>query len=111
MKRIAMLNCLKSNNVCTGAACLQALEQRRKAFASYGEEEVRLLAFMRCNGCEKNPEQDLGMQEKLDRLQSIGVEIIHAGACTQKRGGECPTITAILKMCEERGMQVVRGTH
>lgn len=112
MKRIAMLNCLKANTVCTGAACFKAFHEKTKSFAVYGDEELCLMAFMRCNGCGKDPDEDPGMQEKLDRLESIGVEVIHAGVCTKKRdGSECPTITKILRACEQRGIQVVRGTH
>ena len=52
------------------------------------------------------------MLEKLDRLKSEGVEAVHLGVCTQEAGGEeCPTITALARLLEMRGISVVRGTH
>ena len=112
MKRIAIINCLKANTVCTGAACLKAFYDKSKSFSGYSGQDVCLKAFMRCNGCEKDPDDDPGMQEKLDRLECMGVEVVHAGVCTRKKdGSECPTITKILECCEQRGMHVVRGTH
>lgn len=38
MKRIVILRCLRSNNVCTGAACMRAFNTKSGAFARYGEE-------------------------------------------------------------------------
>ena len=53
MKKIIMLNCLRANQVCTGAACLKAFNERTRTFAQYGEEELFLQAFFRCNGCDE----------------------------------------------------------
>lgn len=112
VKKIGMLNCLRANEVCTGAACMKAYQERAKSFAAYTGQETALMAFMRCNGCGREPAEDKGLQEKLDRLQSIGVEVMHVGVCTKNREGkECPTITKIISMLEERGIEVVRGTH
>ena len=110
--KLAMLNCLKSNRVCTGAACLQALNERKKSFAQYKGQNIELTAFMRCNGCDIDPEGDKGIIEKMDRLQKIGTEVLHVGVCTvKKEGGECPTITKMIEMAQQRGIRVVRGTH
>ena len=110
--KIAMLNCLRANEVCAGCACLSAFYQRRAAFARYAGTEVELAAFLRCNGCGRPPEEDAGMLEKLDRLKAEGVETVHLGVCTREKGGEeCPTITALGRLLEIRGISVVRGTH
>lgn len=109
--KIAMLNCLDANLVCTGEACLNALRERRGAFAAYQNTEVELSAFLRCNGCGRAPEEDAGMLEKLDRLRETGVEVVHLGKCTATEKGECPTATRLAELAEERGMRVVRGTH
>lgn len=110
--KLAILNCLKSNRVCTGAACLKALSERTHSFAPYAGEEIELTAFLRCNGCGTSPREDAGIVEKLDRLQSIGTQVLHLGLCTNKKGtGECPTITQMAQMAQERGIRVVRGTH
>ena len=125
MKRIAILACLRSGNVCTGASCLQAFSQRKASFACYGEEPLELVAFMRCNGCQL-PEpgapyeartytplaQDAGLMEKVERLQKEQVDIVHVGICCQNRQGQlCPTIAEITEALQQRGMTVVRGTH
>ena len=59
MKKIVMLNCLRANSVCTGAACLQAFNAKTKTFARYGDEPLELVAFFRCNGCDAP--QDLSL--------------------------------------------------
>ena len=103
MKKIAILTCIKSNSVCTGASCLKAMNERTRSFAPYKGEPLQLMAFLHC---------DPGFLEKLERLEQIGVEIVHAGICTRKHdGSECPQITKILSKMEEKGMKVVRGTH
>ena len=110
--KLAMLNCLRTNEVCAGCACLTAFYQRRAAFARYAGTEVELAAFLRCNGCGRPPEKDAGMLEKLDRLKAEGVETVHFGVCTRgKEGGECPTVTSLADLLEARGISAVRGTH
>ena len=49
MKRIVILRCLRSNNVCTGAACMRAFNTKSGAFARYGEEPLELEAYWSCN--------------------------------------------------------------
>lgn len=53
------------------------------------------------------------MIEKLDRLQSIGVEAVHIGVCTVKRETKslCPTIVKIQDMLRSRNIQTIQGTH
>ena len=70
MKKIVMLNCLRANSVCTGAACLQAFNAKTKTFARYGDEPLELVAFFRCNGCDA-PQDDAGMEEKIERLLQL----------------------------------------
>ena len=45
MKKIAILRCLKTSASCAGAGCLRALYEKDKAFAQYGDEELRLMAM------------------------------------------------------------------
>lgn len=46
MKKIVILRCLKSNDVCTGASCLQAFYGRTGNFQGYGiDENLQLAAF------------------------------------------------------------------
>lgn len=114
MKHIAILTCLDACKVCTGASCLHAWNSRQKGFAPYAGEEAQLDAFFHCNGCGADPETDPGMAEKLDRLQSMGVTTVHTGVCTRKGPAYkevCPTIQKIISLLNQRGIQVVHGTH
>ena len=50
--------------------------------------------------------------EKIDRLVSEEIKVMHVGACRlDGKKKECPRITRICEMLEDRGIQVVRGTH
>lgn len=112
MKKVAMLNCLKANEVCTGAACLKAWEEKNRNFSVYQEEEVVLTAFARCNGCGNTPENSPGLKEKLERLVSEGTEVVHFGVCTKNKAAEeCPVITKIGEWLGAHGIEVIRGTH
>ena len=109
--KIAMLNCLKANEVCTGAGCLRAFNNRTRHFADYGDAPLELIALARCNGCGKGIDE--GFREKLERIVSEGAEVCHLGVCT-KHGEdkkECPTITEAAAWLEEKGVRIVRGTH
>lgn len=114
MKKIAILTCLRACQVCTGASCLQAWNDKSRYFSVYADEEVQLVAFAHCNGCDSDPATDKGMQEKLDRLQKIGVDMVHTGVCTmmgRDNPTQCPKITAILDELHKRGIQTTHGTH
>lgn len=108
--KIAMLNCLKANEVCTGAGCLKAFNGKMRHFADY-EEPLELVAMARCNGCEAGI--NAGFQEKLERIVSEGAKVCHLGICTvrQDTGKECPTITQAAQYLESQGLTIVRGTH
>ena len=72
MKRIVILRCLGSNNVCTGAACLKAFNKKTGAFARYGEEPLELEAYWSCNGCgDCHFKYQEGIEEKLERIISL----------------------------------------
>lgn len=111
MTKIAMMNCLKANQVCAGVACLDALRERRAGFACYAGEDVDLRAFLRCSNCGKTPQEDPGMTEKLERLVSSGVEVVHIGVCAQPKGIRCQTMEHHAAWLEEHGIRVVWKTH
>ena len=72
--------------------------------------------MMTCNGCKGanliEPIEDKGILEKIDRLVSEKISTIHVGVCRLPDGKhECPRMTQICNMIEERGIKVVRGTH
>lgn len=84
MKKIGILTCLNSNDVCTRAGCLSAFRERRDFFSGYPEDTI-LAAVMTCNGCKetnaKEPAEDEGILEKADRLVSEKISVIHVGVC------------------------------
>ena len=116
---IGILTCIHANNVCTGAGCLNAFYNREDKFSEYGEKD-RLGAFMTCNGCKNEQplehEKDPGMQEKLDRLISENIKVIHVGVCSwvENENHEwylCIRMKKICEMMENRGIRVIQGTH
>ena len=114
MKRIAILACLRANDVCAGCGCLNALYDRKAHFDRYAEEEVRLVAFMRCSHCvqEGDPMEDPGFVEKLDRLVREGAEAVHIGVCAGRDDDTaCPGMRKMSRAFSERGVEVVWGTH
>lgn len=41
MKKIAILTCLKANDVCTGASCLEAFFKKEAFFNQYKKEDIK----------------------------------------------------------------------
>lgn len=117
MKRIVILRCLRSNNVCTGAACLKAFNKKTGAFARYGEEPLELEAYWSCNGCgDCHFKYQEGIEEKLERIISLKPDAVHVGACVKQHtdnGYEvtCKTIEEICERLEAAGLTIVEGTH
>jgi len=115
MKKIAMVNCLKANDCCSGAGCLKAFYARTGGFERYGDEELQLMAFMRCSHCveEMDPMEDPGFLEKLQRLADIGTEVIHIGVCAtkEKHTVHCPGMQKMADAFAEKGMEVIWKTH
>ena len=109
--KIAIVNCLKANGVCTGAACLEAMNRRTKSFAAYEDRDVQLCAFMRCSGCANMVETDEGMAEKMERLLSMKPDAVHFGKCTEKDGQLCETLRSLKEKLERAGISIVMGTH
>lgn len=113
MHKIAILACRKADQICAGCGCLNAFYDRKKTFASYTDEELRLTAFMRCSKCytEVSPLEEPGFQEKLERLIRKGTQCIHISACAKRDGEICPGMEQMAKAFEDRGVEVIRGTH
>ena len=117
MKRIVILRCLRSNNVCTGAACLKAFNKKTGAFTRYGEEALELEAYWSCNGCgDCHFKYQEGIEEKLERIIGLKPDAVHVGACVKQRtdnGDEvtCKTIEEICERLEAAGLTIVEGTH
>jgi len=119
MKKIAVIRCLRTSAACGGSGCLRAFQDRTDAFVRYGTENLRLVAFLTCNGCGNinMPDAVVGMEKKLRRLEKLGVDVVHLSHCTYKKSQktgerrECPYISGVAEELERRGITVVRGTH
>lgn len=117
MKKIAILRCLKSNDVCTGAFCLKAFNRKSGKFAEYGGEDLELVAFMTCNGCGTvNLHNEAGLREKLEMIKMISPDVLHVGVCTKQKTGRgkyavCPHIETILCEIRKLNIKIVDGTH
>ncbi len=117
MKRIVILRCLRSNNVCTGAACMRAFNTKSGAFARYGEEPLELEAYWSCNGCgDCHFKYQEGIEEKLERIIGLKPDAVHVGVCVKHRTQDgqvvtCKTIEEICERLEAAGLTIVEGTH
>lgn len=86
MKKIAILRCLKTSASCAGAGCLRAFYEKDKAFAQYGDEELRLMAMWTCNGCgDSKLENQDGIRKKIERMKALELDALHISHCTHKR--------------------------
>ena len=115
MKKIVILRCLRSEENCTGAACLQAFNERCCQFARYGDEEIQLVAYMTCNGCRKITLGDSsGLEEKIERILSINPDVIHVGICCKTRTDDneyCSEALRLVDIFRNHGIEIVWGTH
>lgn len=118
MKKIAILTCLKANDVCTGASCLEAFFKKEAFFNQYKKEDIKLVAFWTCNGCEEvllNNQE--GLNEKLERILSMKTEIVHIGVCTKikdehsKKEILCPKVEEIIRYLKDNNIKIIFGTH
>ena len=108
MTKIGTLTCLHSNDVCARVGCLKAFMEREAFFKEYSQDTC-LAAMMTCNGCKSmnpaEPDDDKGIMEKIDRLVSEDIKVMHVGVCCLIDGKkECPRITRICEMLEDRGI-------
>ena len=114
MKKIGILTCARSNDVCARVGCLKAFNNRTDFFECYDSETV-LSAMMTCNGCEKDttssPRNTAGIIEKIEKLCKEEITVVHIGVCRNHNGKECARITEIAELLKEKNITVVRGTH
>ena len=96
---------------------MQAFNKKQGSFVRYGDEPLELVAYWSCNGCgDCKLEHQEGIEEKLERIESLRPDAVHVGVCTKHRTAEGAWVTCrkILGICErlrEAGIEVVEGTH
>ncbi|MEG2765424.1 MAG: CGGC domain-containing protein [Acidaminococcaceae bacterium] len=117
MKKIAILRCLKSTGNCTGASCLQVFNAKSAFFERYLDEDIQLVAFLTCNGCEEMQfTGEAGLEEKIERLLKLGTDIVHIGMCCETRVSgpqpkKCEHIVTLAALFQAQHLEVVWGTH
>lgn len=117
MKKIAILTCLQSNDVCTRYSCLKAFNDKSDYFSIYVNKKIELVAVWTCQGCnETKLSNDDGLREKLQCIVEAGVEAVHIGKCcyikeNNKRYKKCDEVIMIEKYLEKNSVKVVWGTH
>lgn len=114
-KRIGILHCLEATKVCAGCGCLNAFNQKKGSFTEYAKEDI-LAAYFTCNGCKNqnstSPKEDKGMIEKVERLQTEGIDVVHVGVCCENADGSfCERIVEIVEMIKLKGIQIKNRTH
>jgi len=67
---------------CTGKGCLNALLQRKDAFARYNEG-VDLLTFTHTGG---------DLNRKIEKMLEAGIESIHLSSCLRAKSSEYETL-------------------
>lgn len=82
---------------CTGKGCLNALLQRKDAFARYSDE-VELLAFTHTGG---------DLNRKIEKMLEAGIEGVHLSSCIRAKS---PDYEDLIKQLSEF-FTVVGYTH
>ena len=96
---------------------MRAFYEKNKAFAQYGDEELRLMAMWTCNGCgDSMLENQEGIRKKIERMKALELDALHISHCTHKKddNGEkhlCPKIKEIIDELQKAGITIVDGTH
>ncbi|MCO1602961.1 CGGC domain-containing protein [Desulfosporosinus nitroreducens] len=82
---------------CTGKGCLNALLQRKDAFARYNGE-IELLTFTHTGG---------NLNRKIEKMLEAGIKSVHISSCLRAKSPEYETLTKTLSV----NFTVVGYTH
>lgn len=82
MKKIAVYVCGDVAERCTANGCYKAYNNRADAFSIY-DEDIQMVAFNSCNGCEKEPVESLDL--KIEKFLKAEVETVHLSTCIRGR--------------------------
>ncbi len=115
-KKVAILTCLDATDVCSGASCFDAVNQRTGEFGIYEQEPLQIVAFFHCNGCVDDYDKEeyfkeASFLEKIERVKSIKPDAIHYGKCCFPEDKLCPVIADMVEYFEKAGIKVIKGTH
>lgn len=82
MKKIGIYVCGKVAKKCTANGCMRAFNEKKESFDRY-EEEIRLVAFNNCNGCEEDPMESLRF--KIEKFKKAEMDTIHLSSCIRSK--------------------------
>lgn len=82
MKKIAIYVCGDVAERCTANGCMKAFNNRGDAFSTY-DEEIQMVAFNACNGCDKAPVESLDL--KIEKFLKAEVDTVHLSTCIRGR--------------------------
>lgn len=92
MKKVGIIRCRETEELCPGSACFTVCAGGRQAFAEYGVCEI--VGFVSCGGCPG--------KHAVSRVQLLidrGAEIVAFASCINKGtpiGFPCPHAAAIM---------------
>lgn len=106
MKKIVIFVCGEVAKKCPAYGCLRTFNEKVDSFEVYQEEDIQLVAFNTCPGCEQDPLGNL--RNKIERFNKAGADTVHISTCIR---GRCDNYEAFAKILAEAGFDVVGYTH
>ena len=105
MKKIAIYVCGEISKTCTANGCLNAFNEKKDSFADYAFEQLELVSFNTCNGCDKAPVESLEL--KIEKFKKAEVDTVHLSTCIR---GRCDHYETFAEMLSE-SFNVIGYTH
>lgn len=107
MKNIAILQCEKAGNTCTAAGCFRCFNEKSKAFERYQGQDVQMMGFFQCNGCDADQLTDERFAKKLNRMKEHDCTV-HLAFCVMQ---DCEKKEILKQALNNAGLEWVEGTH
>lgn len=104
MKKVAIYICDVVSKKCTATGCFKAFNNKTDSFEMY-DEELQLVAFNTCNGCDEDPIGSLDI--KIEKFKKAGVDSVHLSTCIR---GRCEHYEVFAKKIAEH-FNVIGYTH
>lgn len=106
-EKIAIVRCETVSEVCPGAACFKAFNNKKRHFKEY-DNDAEIIGFFTCGGCPGRRVSRL-----VKSLIKHGLTTVHLSSCMMLDSDypPCPHIEEIRKSIESKGLKVVQGTH
>jgi len=93
MKKIGIIRCMQTEDICPGTKDFKAIKEGTSAFEETGPAE--LVGFVSCGGCPGDK-----VVKRAEKLIENGAEIVAFATC-MKKGKTCPNFDQIKKETEE----------